>query len=81
MATKKPETEQEMNQEEKPEGTMETAETETKTKSWLVKVDNNPEYCGIGAGGVQFAKGQAVIDSGRMAAWFKEHNGYTVTEN
>lgn len=53
---------------------------ETKVKKWLVVVDNAPEYCGIGAGGVQFANGQAVIESERMASWFEEHDGYTVTE-
>ncbi len=84
MSVKKSETEQEMKQEEiqkeKLEGTIEAAGTEAKAKSWLVKVSNNPDYCGIGAGGVQFANGQAVIESERMAAWFKEHSGYTVTE-
>lgn len=49
-------------------------------KSYIVKVNDNPDYCGIGAGGVQFANGQAVIKSERMAAWFREHEGYTVTE-
>lgn len=53
---------------------------ETKVKKWLVVVDGAPEYCGIGAGSVQFANGQAVIESERMAAWFDEHDGYTVTE-
>ncbi len=61
------------------------AKTEAKTekmegKKWLVTVDDAPEYCGIGAGGVQFANGQALIESERMAAWFEEHDGYTVTE-
>jgi len=57
-------------------------ETATKTaKKWTVTVTNNPTFCGIGAGGVQFANGQAVIASERMADWFKEHNGYTVKED
>lgn len=47
-------------------------------KSYTVKVKGNPTYCGIGAGGVQFANGQAVITSDRMAAWFREHDGYEV---
>ncbi|WP_286080628.1 hypothetical protein [Parablautia intestinalis] len=80
MSGKKTETEQEMKQEEKQENTMEAAGEEVKAKSWMIWVDNNPNYCGIGAGGVQFANGHAVIDSERMAAWFKEHSGYTVTE-
>lgn len=53
---------------------------ETVAKKYLVQVTNNPAYCGIGAGGVQFANGQAVIESVRMVAWFREHKGYTVTE-
>ena len=51
---------------------------ETKVTSYIVKVKNNPNYCGIGAGGTQFANGQAKITSERMAEWFKEHNGYEV---
>ncbi len=45
---------------------------------WTVKVKNNPDFCGIGAGRVQFAKGRAEITSGRMAEWFREHEGYEV---
>ena len=47
---------------------------------YTVKVKNNPEFCGIGAGGVQFANGEAHITSDRMAAWFREHEGYEVIE-
>lgn len=47
-------------------------------KSWIVSVNNSPAYCGIGAGGVQFANGKAEITSKRMADWFMEHDGYTV---
>ena len=36
--------------------------------------------CGVGAGGVQFAYGKAQITAGRMVEWFREHEGYTVTE-
>ena len=50
------------------------------TKKWEVKVKNNPEFVGIGAGGVQFSYGKAIITSERMAAWFKEHEGYEVSE-
>ena len=53
-------------------------EAPTKGKSYTVKVKGNPTYCGVGAGGVQFANGQAVITSDRMAAWFREHDGYEV---
>lgn len=52
---------------------------ETKTTTYIVKVKNNPNFCGIGAGGTQFANGEAKITSERMAAWFREHPGYEVT--
>lgn len=62
-------------------------ETETTEKAtakkppvYVVEVKNNPDFCGIGAGGVQFANGTARTESARMAAWFAEHPGYTVTE-
>lgn len=51
-----------------------------KEKSFIVKVKNNSEFCGIGAGGVQFANGKAVMKSERMAEWFREHDGYEVEE-
>lgn len=57
-----------------------TVQETAKEKSWVIKVTNNPEYCGVGAGGIQFANGQAVIKSARMAEWFKEHKGYSVAE-
>ena len=34
-------------------------------------------YCGIGAGGVQFANGKAEVYEGVVLNWFKEH-GYTI---
>lgn len=49
-------------------------------KKYLVEVTGNPQYCGICAGGVQFANGKAEIPEGRMVEWFKEHEGYKVTE-
>lgn len=48
-------------------------------KTFIVKVKNNPNFCGIGAGGAQFANGEAKITNERLANWFKEHEGYTVT--
>lgn len=51
-----------------------------KPKSWIISVINGSTYCGIGAGGVQFANGRAEITSKRMADWFKEHEGYNVIE-
>lgn len=50
-------------------------------KGFTIKVKNRPDYCGIGAGGVQFANGQAVIPAGRMVDWFSEHDGYEVIAN
>ena len=49
-------------------------------KKYTIKVENNPAYCGIGAGGVQFANGQAVINECQLVHWFEEHEGYSVTE-
>ena len=49
------------------------------TKTYTVKVDN--DFTGIGAGGTAFANGVAVNVSPRMAEWFKQHRGYTVTED
>lgn len=51
-----------------------------KTKGYIITVKNNPNFVGIGAGGVQFANGKAKIASERMAAWFNEHEGYEVKE-
>ena len=51
-----------------------------KAKFYIVKVKNNENFCGKGAGGVQFANGKAENVSERMANWFKEHPGYEVTE-
>lgn len=49
-------------------------------KKYLVKVAKNPEFCGIDAGGVQFAHGEAVVEDKRLVSWFKEHDGYEVSE-
>lgn len=51
-----------------------------KTKQYTVTIENSTNFCGIGAGGVQFAYGKAVIPEGRMCEWFKEHKGYSVEE-
>lgn len=49
-------------------------------KQWKVTVESNPGFCGVDAGGVQFAHGEAVVESQRLADWFKKHKGYKVTE-
>lgn len=55
-------------------------EQATQDRGYIVKVKSNPAFCGIGAGGVQFANGEAHVTSERMAEWFREHNGYEVTK-
>lgn len=59
---------------------MAAKKAEKKAKTYVVKVKNNPNFVGMGAGGVQFAYGKAENVSERMAEWFKEHEGYEVTE-
>ena len=49
-------------------------------KKYIIKVENNPAYCGIGAGGVQFANGKAAINECPLVNWYKEHEGYSVEE-
>ena len=50
-------------------------------KKYTVTIKNNAKFCGIGAGGVQFAYGKATVTSERMANWFREHRGYEVAED
>ena len=56
------------------------AKKKEELKTYKVTVKDNSGYCGEGAGGAQFAHGSALITSSRLAAWFKEHKGYTVEE-
>lgn len=51
-----------------------------KVTGYEIKVVTNPSFCGIDAGGVQFSYGKAQITEGRMVEWFREHEGYEVTE-
>ena len=51
-----------------------------KITGYEIKVVTNPDFCGVDAGGVQFSYGKAQITGGRMAEWFREHEGYEVTE-
>lgn len=51
-----------------------------KITGYEIKVVTNPDFCGVDAGGVQFSYGKAQITEGRMVEWFKEHDGYEVTE-
>lgn len=51
-----------------------------KITGYEIKVTTNPDFCGVDAGGVQFSYGKAQITGGRMVDWFREHNGYEVTE-
>ena len=45
---------------------------------YIIKVETNPTFCGIDAGGVQFANGLAIIEECPLLNWFKEHEGYSV---
>lgn len=60
--------------------TMAVKVAENKEKKYRVKVTTNPGFCGIDAGGVQFANGVAEIGEGSLVNWFREHEGYEVTE-
>ena len=51
-----------------------------KVTGYEIKVVTNPGFCGIDAGGVQFSYGKAQITEGRIVEWFREHEGYEVTE-
>lgn len=53
---------------------------ESKGKKYKIEVTTNPGFCGIDAGGVQFANGEAVIGECSLVGWFREHEGYEVTE-
>ncbi len=59
---------------------MTMAKANKTAKQYTITVENNPNFCGIGAGGVQFAYGKAAVDSERMANWFRKHKGYKVEE-
>lgn len=50
----------------------------TENKRYKVKspVKN---YCGIGASGVQFAYGEAIVNEGWVLEWYREH-GFEIEE-
>jgi hypothetical protein len=50
---------------------------ETTEKVYIVETPV-ANFCGVGAGGVQFAYGKAEVHEGWVLDWFKEH-GYKVT--
>lgn len=54
--------------------------TTKKVHGYEITIPGNPNFCGVDAGGVQFAYGKAQIDECRMVEWFKEHEGYEVKE-
>lgn len=55
-----------------------TTKKAVETKVFIVETPVK-NYCGIGAGGVQFAYGRAEVNEGWVLDWYKEH-GYKVTE-
>lgn len=56
----------------------ETKKNETNEKVFIVETPVNG-FCGVGAGGVQFAYGKAEVNPGWVLDWYREH-GYKVTE-
>lgn len=55
-------------------------EENVQKREWVIAIKDNPSFCGVGAGGIQFANGKAETGSSRMAEWFREHDGYKVSE-
>lgn len=47
-------------------------------KKYLVEAPNK-DFVGVGAAGVQFAYGKAIVHEGWVLDWYKEH-GYKVSE-
>lgn len=56
------------------------AKEKSKEKSYRITNVNNPKFCGVDAGSIQFANGVAIIPEGRMVEWFMEHEGYKVED-
>lgn len=54
--------------------------TAKKVIGYKIKVVANPDFVGVGAGGVQFAYGESVVMGGTIVDWYREHDGYEVTE-
>lgn len=57
---------------------MAAAKVKDEVKEYRVVVKDNPGYCGTGAGGAQFAHGEAHITNKNLAGWFATHEGYEV---
>ena len=56
------------------------AKKKEELKTYRVKVKDNPGYCGEDHGGPHIKNKISLITSDRLAAWFREHEGYTVEE-
>lgn len=54
--------------------------TANEEKQYIVTIEENKTFCGEGAGGAQFAHGQATITDDWLAEWFGTHKGYKVEE-
>lgn len=59
---------------------MAAVKVKSEVKEYRVTVKSNPGYCGTGAGGAQFAHGEARITDRNLASWFASHEGYAVEE-
>lgn len=47
---------------------------------YQIEVISRPDCCEVGAFGIHFAYGKGETDSKRASDWFREHDGYKVTE-
>jgi hypothetical protein len=56
-----------------------TTEKATETEKIFIVETPVKGFCGVGAGGVQFAYGKAEVNPGWVLDWYREH-GYKVTE-
>jgi hypothetical protein len=56
-----------------------TNEKATETEKIFIVETPVKGFCGVGAGGVQFAYGKAEVNPGWVLDWYREH-GYKVTE-
>lgn len=59
---------------------MTNKKTTNKVTTYQIEVTSNPNYCGVGAGNIQFANGKAKTQRERIANWYRGHKGYKVTE-
>ena len=59
---------------------VEAAPKKEKVCTFEITITTGNDFCGIGAGGVQFANGKGITHSQRLANWYREHDGYEVAD-